>query len=111
MQIKTPRLTITRFSPDMAQAVYENSQDDDTRRFVPDEVYNSVEEARAAIEFLISRYDSEDGPFVYPIITNDGDQNIGYVQLCKLELEDEEAWEIGYHIARDFPAGATPQKQ
>ena len=100
-QIKTLRLTITTFSPDMAQSVYENSQDNDTRRFVPDEVYNSVEEAREAIEFLISRYDSADGPFVYPVITNDGFQNIGYVQLCKLELDDG-AWEIGYHIAKDF---------
>ena len=99
MQIKTPRLTITTFSLDMAQSVYENSQDDDTRRFVPDEVYDTVEEAREAIEFLISRYDSADGPFVYPIITNDSGQNIGYVQLCKLE---DGSWEIGYHIAKAF---------
>ena len=55
MQIKTLRLTITRFNLDMAQIVYENSQDDDTRLFVPDEVYDSVEEAREAIEFLMSR--------------------------------------------------------
>ena len=101
MNIKSSRLTITTFSPDMAQTVYENSKDDDTRRFVPDEVYDSVEDARAAIEFLMSRYDSTDGPFVYPIITNDGGKNIGYVQLCQLELE-EGAWEIGYHIAKDF---------
>ena len=100
MQIKTPRLTITTFSPDMAQTVYENSQDDDTRRFVPDEVYDSVEEAREAIEFLMSRYDSSDGPFVYPVLTNGG-KNIGYVQLCKLELDDG-TWEIGYHIAKQF---------
>lgn len=99
MQIKTPRLTIITFSPDMAQTVYENSQDDDTRRFVPDEVYNSVEEAREAIDFLMSRYDTNDGPFVYPVITNEGGQNIGYVQLCKL---DEGTWEIGYHIAKSF---------
>ena len=99
MQIKTPRLTITTFSPDMAQTVYENSQDDDTRRFVPDEVYNSVEEAREAIEFLMSRYESTDGPFVYPVITNNEGKNIGYVQLCKL---DEGTWEIGYHIAKNF---------
>jgi len=99
MKIKTPRLTITRFSTDMARAVYENSQDDDTRRFVPDEVYNSVEEAREAIDFLMSRYDTNDGPFVYPIITNDSGKNIGYVQLCKL---DEGTWEIGYHIAKNF---------
>ena len=101
MNIKTPRLIITTFSSDMAQSVYENSQDDDTRRFVPDEVYDSAEKACAAIEFLMSRYDSADGPFVYPIITNDGGKNIGYVQLCKLKL-DEGAWEIGYHIAKDF---------
>ena len=99
MNIKSSRLTIITFSPDMAQSVYENSQDDDTRRFVPDEVYDSAEEAREAIEFLMSRYDSADGPFVYPIITNDGGQNIGYVQLCQL---DDGTWEIGYHIAKDF---------
>ena len=99
MQLTTPRLTITTFSPDMAQSVYENSQDDDTKRFVPDEVYDSAEEAREAIEFLISRYDSADGPFVYPIITNDGGKNIGYIQLCQI---DDGSWEIGYHIAKQF---------
>ena len=83
----------------MAQTVYENSQNDDTRRFVPDEVYNSVEEAREAIEFLMSRYESTDGPFVYPVITNNEGKNIGYVQLCKL---DEGTLEIGYHIAKNF---------
>lgn len=99
MNIKTERLTITTFSMDMTQSVYENSQDDDTRRFVPDEVYESAEEAFAAIEFLMSRYDSIDGPFVYPIITNDGGQNIGYVQLCQIDVGN---WEIGYHIAKQF---------
>ena len=99
MNIKTSHLTITTFSLDMAQSVYENSQDEDTRRFVPDEVYDSAEEAREAIEFLISRYDSDDGPFVYPIITNDSGKNIGYVQLCQI---DDDSWEIGYHIAKQF---------
>ena len=99
MQIKTERLTITKFSQSMARSVYENSQDEDNRRFVPDEVYESVEEAHAAIEFLMSRYDSTDGPFVCPIIKNDDGKNIGYVQLCKL---DDGAWEIGYHIAKNF---------
>ena len=99
MNIKTSRLTIKTFSLDMTQSVYENSQDDDTRRFVPDEVYDSAEEAREAIEFLISRYDSTDGPFVYPIITNDDSKNIGYVQFCQI---DDGSWEIGYHIAKQF---------
>ena len=99
MNIKTPRLTITTFTPNMAQSVYENSQDDDTKCFDPDEVYESVEEAREAIEYLMTRYNSGEGPFVYPIITNDGGQNIGYVQFCQI---DDGAWEIGYHIAKQF---------
>ncbi len=99
MNIKSSRLTISTFSMDMAQTVYENSQDDDTRLFVPDEVYDSAEEAREAIEFLMLRYDSTDGPFVYPIITNDGGKNIGYVQLCQI---DDGNWEVGYHIAKHF---------
>ena len=32
--IETERLTITEFTPDMAQAVHENSLDEDNRRFV-----------------------------------------------------------------------------
>ena len=67
MNIKSSSLTITTFSPDMAKSVYENSQDDDTRRFVPDEVYDSVEDARAAIEFLMLRYDSTDSVLLTPV--------------------------------------------
>lgn len=48
---------------------------------------------------MISRYDSDDGPFVYPIIINDDSKNIGYVQLCQI---DDVSWEIGYHIAKNF---------
>ena len=60
--IETERLTITEFTPDMAQAVHENSLDDDNRRFVPDEVFETVEEAAETIGFLISQYGSNDGP-------------------------------------------------
>ncbi len=75
----------------MAQSVYENSQDDDTRRFVPDEVYDSVEEARKAIDFLISRYDRNDGPFVYPIITHDGGKNLASIRVLE-KLKTDIVW-------------------
>ena len=38
MNIKTERLAIKEFSRDMAMAVHKNSLDEDTRRFLPDEV-------------------------------------------------------------------------
>lgn len=50
--LETERLVITEFTPDMAQAVHENSLDEDTRRFVPDEVFETVEDAADAIDFL-----------------------------------------------------------
>ena len=97
--IETNRLIITKFTPDMAEAVHQNSLDEDTRGFLPDEVFETVEDAAETIDFLMSQYEGADGPFVYPIITNDGGKNIGYVQLCQI---DDGSWEIGYHIAKQF---------
>ena len=97
MMIETDRLIITEFTPDMAQAVHENSLDEDNRRFVPDEVFETVEEAQETISFLMSQYGGTDGPLVYPVIRKSDGKNIGYVQLVPL---GGGVWEIGYHIAK-----------
>ena len=97
-ELLTERLMIMEFTPDMAQAVHENSLDDDNRRFVPDEVFETVEDAAETIEFLMSRYDGSEGPFVYPILLKDK-TNIGYVQAVPL---DGGVWEIGYHIGARY---------
>lgn len=97
-KIETERLIITEFTPDMAQTVHENSLDEDNRRFVPDEVFETVEEAQETIDFLMSRYDGTEGPFVYPVLTKTGD-NIGYVQMAPV---DDGAWEVGYHVAKKY---------
>ena len=99
MLIETARLIITEFTPDMSQVVQENSVDEDNKRFVPDEVWETVEEAEETLEFLISRYGSFDGPLVYPIIVKKTNDNVGYVQLCPI---DDGKWEIGYHIAKNY---------
>lgn len=97
-RIETERLIITEFTPDMAQAVHENSLDEDTRRFVPDEVFETVEEAAETIEFLMSQYGGCEGPLVYPVLLKDN-TNIGYVQAVPL---DDGAWEIGFHIGSRY---------
>ena len=97
-ELETVRLMITEFTPDMAQAVHENSLDEDNRRFVPDEVFETVEEAAETIEFLMSRYGGIEGPFVYPVLLKDK-TNIGYVQVVPL---GEGIWEIGYHIGARY---------
>ncbi len=97
MRIETERLIITDLTPDMAQAVHENSLDEDNRRFVPDEVFETLEEARDTVAFLISQYAHADGPQVYAVIRRQDGRNIGYVQMVPLP---EGKWEIGYHIAK-----------
>lgn len=99
MLIETERLLITEFTMDMAQTVQENSVDEDNKRFVPDEVWETVEEAQETLEFLISQYGSFEGPLVYPILVKDTKTNVGYVQLCPIE---DGMWEIGYHIAKKY---------
>ena len=99
MLIETDRLIITEFTMDMASVVQENSVDEDNKRFVPDEVWETVEEVEETLEFLISQYGAFEGPLVYPIIVKETDANVGYVQLVPIE---EGKWEIGYHVAKKY---------
>lgn len=98
MRIETERLIITKFTMDMAEAVHLNSLDEDNRRFVPDEVFETVEEAADTIGFLMGVYENGDGPLVYPVLLKDGGC-IGYVQAVPL---DDGIWEIGYHIGGSY---------
>lgn len=98
MNIKTERLTITKFTMDMAPAVHVNSLDEDNRAFTPDEVFETLEIAEDTVSFLMSVYENGDGPLVYPVVLTDG-TNIGYVQAVPM---DDGSWEIGYHIAKAY---------
>lgn len=93
-RLDTDRLTITEFSPEMAQAVHENSLDEENRRFLPDEVFETVDEAAETISFLTAQYGQDGGPLVYPVLLKDG-TCIGHIQAVPI---GDGAWEAGYHI-------------
>ncbi len=97
--VETERLIITEMTMDMAMDIHKNSLDEDTRRFVPDEVFETLGDAKETVEFLISQYGSTDGPLVYAVILKVDDTNIGYVQLVPI---GEGKWEIGYHVAKAY---------
>ena len=99
MIAETERLEITELTMDMAQDVHENSLDEDNRRFVPDEVFETLEEAREAIAYLSAQYGRTEGPLVYAVIIRDGSRNAGYVQMVPME---DGTWEIGYHIGMPY---------
>ena len=91
-------LSIVKMDTSMYYDIYRNSLDENNRKFVPDEVFETLEEATEVVDQIIKNYDNENGPFVYAIIRKQDDANIGYVQLVKIK----EGWEIGYHIASVF---------
>ncbi|WED27174.1 GNAT family N-acetyltransferase [Vibrio sp. DW001] len=97
MLIKSTRLSICEFDLSMAESVHLNSLDNDNRIFLPDEVFESIQEARDVLEFLISCYQTKEGPFVYPVLLENGEQ-IGHVQVVKLD----DCWEVGYHIGQSY---------
>lgn len=99
MFIESRRLIITEFTMDMASVVQANSVDEDNQKFVPDEVWETVEETEETLEFLISQYGTFEGPLVYPVIVKETKENVGYVQLCPIE---DDQWEVGYHIAKKY---------
>lgn len=96
--IKTERLYITKFKLDMAESVHLNSLDEDNRKFNPNEVFETMKDAQDTIRFLMSIYETGDGPLVYPILLTDG-TNIGYVQVVPM---NRGKWELGYHIAKKY---------
>ena len=96
--ISGKRISIVKMDESMYEDVYRNSLDEDNRKFVPDEVFDSLEEAKTVVDNIIKSYENKDGPFVYAVIRKEDTANIGYVQLVKIK----EGWEIGYHIAKKY---------
>ena len=97
LPIKSERLYIAKFDNSMAESVHINSLDDDNRRFVPDEVFETVAEAQEIIDAIVSFYSKRDAPLIYAVMLNNG-QHIGHVQAVPIP----KGWEIGYHIAKPF---------
>lgn len=96
---ESERLLIQTFSDDMAQAVHELSVDENNRRFQPDEVFETEQDALYAIQYLSANYGNPEAPQVYPVILKEKGCNIGHVELVPLENGE---WEIGYHIGMTF---------
>lgn len=97
MHIESKRLIITDLSMDMCEDYQKNSIDEDNRKFVPDEVCETLEDAERTLRWLIQAGQTKEGPFVHPVITKEN-ENIGYVQACPIK----EGFEIGYHIGKRY---------
>ena len=97
LPIITERLLIAEFDESMAESVHINSLDEDNRHFLPDEVFESAQEAWETMSVLITYYSQNDKPLVYPLMLHDG-QQIGHVQAIPVK----DGWEIGYHVGKVY---------
>lgn len=88
LKLETEHLLIVDFDLGMAENVHVNSEDSDNRRFIPDEVFETVNEAQEAITHLITCYQRRECPFVYLVLLKNG-PHIGHVQLVKID----DAWD------------------
>ena len=94
--VESNEIKIVKINESMIYDLYRNSLDEDNKKYVPDEVFESLEKANDITKTIIENYQSTEGPFVYAIIRKQDNANIGYVQLVK----NDNKWEIGYHIAK-----------
>lgn len=98
MRIETERLIITVFDSGMVEDVHKQSLDADTRRFLPDEVFETVQQAEKTIAVVMDCYTTGNSPQVYPVLKKDGTY-IGYVQAVRMK---DGFWEIGYQIGSEY---------
>lgn len=100
MNLESERLVIGNWSVDMAQALSEMSMNPENQRFMPDEVFETPDDARETIEALMEFAETGSGPQVFPIFLKNGEY-IGHVEGVPLNDEATE-WEIGYHIGPQY---------
>lgn len=91
--IRTPRLRLRPLENADAGAVWQNSLDEDNRRYVPDEVFETLDDAKKTVGWLVKAAQGEDGPYLWSVLIHTGEV-IGYVQACRIPM----GWEVGYHI-------------
>ena len=93
--LQTNRLYLKILTLEMANAIHLNSMDEETRLFIPDEVFATESIATEVIKYLSQFYSNKNGPLVYAICLSD-ETVIGYVQAVPMQ----NAWELGYQIAK-----------
>ena len=96
--LRTKHLRIREFTLDDKNRVYQMSREPGIRRWLPDQVYANIEEAKGVLEYLISKYERQGElnklPYILGIELISTNELIGHIGLSPIE----EGIEIGYGI-------------
>lgn len=100
--VETPSLLLRHFVPEEAPRVRDLNAEPTTSRWLPSHVYADLEEARAALAFLIASYaapgDPRLGPYVLGIEPRDTGQLIGHVGFSPLHGDVEVSYAVAESV-------------
>lgn len=95
--LETERLIIRHLQLDDAELIFSYSQEECTKKELPDEHFETMEDAIEALEFIINQYD-KGYPLVYALDLKESNYLIGHVSLSFIPDGNE----IGYAIATAY---------
>ena len=94
---ETERLIIRKLILDDVEFLFKYSQEEITKKELPDEVFESTIEIKEAFEYFMSNYDTK-YPLVYGIVLKTKNIVVGHISLSTID----KGIEIGYSIATDY---------
>ncbi len=99
--IETANLILRQFCMEDVSVVYSLSQEEDMRRWIPDQVYEDEKEAADVLQYLMAQYmdlpTPNKTPYVLGVVLKETDELIGHVGLSPIDKDVE----IGYAIAEN----------
>ncbi len=96
--LETSRLVFRYFTMHDAEAVWHLSQEEDYRRWLPDQVYANLMEAEKALANLALQYNTRELPYVLAVDKKETGELIGHVGLSRIS----QGVEIGYAIGQRY---------
>jgi ribosomal-protein-alanine N-acetyltransferase len=96
--LETQRLKIREFTLLDTKIIYEFSQEESLKKWLPDQVYADMDEAKETLEFLISKYREKEVPFVMAVVEKDSNELVGHVGLSEIK----QGIEIGYAVGEKY---------
>jgi [ribosomal protein S5]-alanine N-acetyltransferase len=94
---ETNRIIIRRLSINDSELLFKYSQEEITKKELPDEVFDSIIETKETIKIFKSNYDDK-YPLVYGIILRKNKIIIGHIGLSEID----KGIEIGYAVATEY---------
>ena len=99
---ETDRMIVRKLSINDSELLFKYSQEEITRKELPDEVFENIPETKEAIEYFMSNYDDK-YPLVYGIILKNKNIIIGHIGLSEIDISEiDKGIEIGYAIATEY---------